>query len=65
MKPLNIIKLVEQLLSSDTSVERYDELRTILKENFLHNDVVATMYYVRGKYTKSQENLFLSLVKNF
>ena len=49
MKPLNIIKLVEQLLSSDISVERYDELRTILKENFLHNDVVATMYYVRGK----------------
>ena len=65
MKPLNIIKLVEQLLSSDTSVERYNELRTILKENFLHNDVVATMYYVRGEYTKAEENLFLSLVKNF
>jgi hypothetical protein len=48
MKPLNIIKLVQELLASETSVERYNQVRSILKENFLHNDVVATMYYVRG-----------------
>ncbi len=65
MKNLNIIKLVTELLSNETSVERYNELRIILIENFLHNDVVATMKYVRGEYTKNEEELFLSLVDNF
>ena len=65
MKPLNIIKLVEQLLSDETSVERYNELRITLKENFLHNDVVATMKYIRGEYTSDEEKLFLSLIINF
>ncbi len=65
MKNLNIIKLVQELLASETSVKRYNELRAILKENFLHKDVVVTMHYVRGEYTKAEEKLFLSLVDNF
>jgi hypothetical protein len=65
MKSLNIIKLVQELLASETSLEGYNQVRSILKENFLHNDVVATMYYVRGEYTKTEEKLFLSLVKYF
>lgn len=65
MKKLNLIKLVDELLFySRLNFERdYDNTRTILKENYEDRFVFATMRYLKGELTESQEQIFLELYK--
>jgi hypothetical protein len=65
MKKLNLIKLVNELLFySRLSLENdYDNIRAILKENYENRVVFATMKYIKGEFTESQEKTFLELHK--
>ena len=65
MKKLNLIKLVDELLFySRLNLEKdYDNIRTILKENYEDRFVFATMRYLKGELTESQEQIFLELHK--
>jgi len=56
---MNIINLVTELVSNEVSNKRYNELSTILKNNYLDEEVICTINFVKGEYTREEEKIYL------
>ena len=63
MKNLNIIKSVTELLAASdiNDINKYNEIKNFLSINFLEQDVLNTIKYVRGEFTASEEEIFLEI----
>ena len=63
MKNLNIIKSVTELLDASdiNDINKYNEIKNFLNINFLEQDILNTIKYVRGEFTASQEKIFLEI----
>ena len=63
MKNLNIIKSVTELLDASdiNDINKYNEIKNFLSINFLEQDVLNTIKYVRGEFTASEEEIFLEI----
>lgn len=63
MKNLNIIKSVTELLDASdiNDINKYNEIKNFLSINFLEQDILNTIKYVRGEFTASQEKIFLEI----
>jgi hypothetical protein len=63
MKNLNIIKSVTELLTASdlNDVKKYNEIKDSLNVNFLEQDILSTIKYIRGEYTTSEEKIFLDI----
>lgn len=56
---MNIINLVTELVSNEVSNKRYNKIKTILKNNYLDEEVICTMRFVKGEYTRDEEVIYL------
>ena len=63
MTNLNIIKSVAELLEASdiNDINKYNEIKSFLNINFLEQDILTTVKYVRGEFTASQEKIFLEI----
>ena len=63
MTNLNIIKSVTELLNASDlhDIKRYNEIKELLNVNFLEQDILSTIKYIRGEYTASEEKIFLDI----